>query len=120
MTISTPCGPTPTKRTPATLSPGRMTLGAAPLTLTRALSPITPLMVMLVCAPAVPTTNRHNAANDFNISHLSMKPIAIFRHAPTEGPGHFATYLDAHGLPWRLIAIDAGDSVPPALPPSPA
>jgi len=41
-----------------------------------------------------------------------MKPVAIFRHAPTEGPGYFATYLDAHGLPWRLIAIDAGESVP--------
>lgn len=41
-----------------------------------------------------------------------MKPIAIFRHAPTEGPGHFATYCDAHGLPWALIRIDAGDPVP--------
>ena len=56
---------------------GRMTLGAAPLTLTRALSPITPLMVMLVCAPAVPTTNRHNAANDLNISHPPMTPCRI-------------------------------------------
>ena len=41
-----------------------------------------------------------------------MKPVAILRHASTEGPGYFATYLDAHGLPWRLIAIDAGESVP--------
>jgi GMP synthase-like glutamine amidotransferase len=29
-----------------------------------------------------------------------------------EGPGHFATYLDGKGLPWRLIAIDAGETVP--------
>lgn len=43
-----------------------------------------------------------------------MKPIAVFRHAPTEGPGHFATFLENHGLPWRLIAIDAGDPVPEA------
>ncbi|MCS6787632.1 MAG: type 1 glutamine amidotransferase [Thiobacillaceae bacterium] len=41
-----------------------------------------------------------------------MKPVAIFRHAPTEGPGYFATVLDRRGLPWRLIAIDAGEPVP--------
>ena len=41
-----------------------------------------------------------------------MKPVAIFRHAPTEGPGYFATYLSKHGVPWRLIAIDGGDPVP--------
>lgn len=41
-----------------------------------------------------------------------MKPVAIFRHAPAEGPGYFATFLEAHGVPWRLIAIDAGDPVP--------
>jgi hypothetical protein len=26
-----------------------------------------------------------------------MKPVAIFRHSPTEGPGYFATYLERHG-----------------------
>lgn len=41
-----------------------------------------------------------------------MKPIAIFRHSPGEGPGYFATLLDRHNLPWQLIAIDAGDPVP--------
>ncbi len=41
-----------------------------------------------------------------------MQPVAIFRHAPSEGPGHFATYLDAQGVPWCLIAIDAGEAVP--------
>lgn len=41
-----------------------------------------------------------------------MKPVAIFRHAPTEGPGYFATFLEAHGVPWQLIAIDSGDEVP--------
>src|SRR3954469_4109491 len=43
-----------------------------------------------------------------------MKPVAIFRPSPTEGPGHFATYLDRHNLPWRLIALDAGEPVPTA------
>ena len=41
-----------------------------------------------------------------------MKPVAIFRHAPIEGPGYFATYLDRHGFAWRLIRIDEGEAVP--------
>ena len=41
-----------------------------------------------------------------------MKPVAIFRHSPTEGPGYFATYLDAHRIPWRLIKLDEGEAVP--------
>jgi len=43
-----------------------------------------------------------------------MKPIAIFRFAASEGPGYLAEFLDAHAIPWRLIAIDAGDAVPSA------
>ncbi len=41
-----------------------------------------------------------------------MKPVAIFRHARTEGPGYFATYLDCHGVPWEVIRIDEGELVP--------
>jgi GMP synthase-like glutamine amidotransferase len=41
-----------------------------------------------------------------------MKPVAIFRHAPTEGPGYFATYLDRHSIPWQVIGVDVGESVP--------
>jgi len=41
-----------------------------------------------------------------------MKPIAIFRHTPTEGPGYFADFLDERKIPWQLIAIDSGDAVP--------
>jgi GMP synthase-like glutamine amidotransferase len=41
-----------------------------------------------------------------------MKPVAIFRHAPSEGPGYFATFLDSHSIPWQLFRIDAGDAVP--------
>jgi GMP synthase-like glutamine amidotransferase len=41
-----------------------------------------------------------------------MKPIAIFRHARTEGPGYFADYLDRRKLPWRLVCIDQGEAVP--------
>ncbi len=41
-----------------------------------------------------------------------MQPVAIFRFSPTEGPGHFAQWIDAHGLPRRLIAVDEGEPVP--------
>jgi GMP synthase-like glutamine amidotransferase len=41
-----------------------------------------------------------------------MKPVAIFRHAATEGPGYFATYLTRRHVPWRVIRIDEGDAVP--------
>jgi len=41
-----------------------------------------------------------------------MKPIAIFRHAPQEGPGYLAEFLDEQKIPWQLIAIDAGAAVP--------
>ena len=41
-----------------------------------------------------------------------MKPIAIFRHTKTEGPGYFATFLDSRSIPWQLIAIDRGEAVP--------
>jgi GMP synthase-like glutamine amidotransferase len=42
----------------------------------------------------------------------SMKPVAIFRHAPTEGPGYFATFLDGHRIAWRLVKLDEGEAVP--------
>lgn len=41
-----------------------------------------------------------------------MKPVAILRHAPTEGPGYFATYLARHGVPWRVVKVDEGDPIP--------
>lgn len=41
-----------------------------------------------------------------------MKPVAIFRHYPTEGPGYFATFLDGRGIPWEVIKVDAGEAVP--------
>lgn len=41
-----------------------------------------------------------------------LRPVAIFRHTPTEGPGYFAIFLEHHRIPWRLIAIDAGEPVP--------
>jgi GMP synthase-like glutamine amidotransferase len=44
-----------------------------------------------------------------------MKPVVIFRHSPGEGPGYFATFLDRHSIPHRLIRVDAGEPVPRSL-----
>ena len=41
-----------------------------------------------------------------------MKPVAIFRHAPTEGAGYFATVLDRDRVPWQVVKVDAGEAVP--------
>lgn len=41
-----------------------------------------------------------------------MKPIAIFRHSPTEGAGHFALFLTQQAIPWQMIHIDQGEAVP--------
>jgi GMP synthase-like glutamine amidotransferase len=44
-----------------------------------------------------------------------MKPVIIFRHAATEGPGYLATFLDEHKIPWQLVKIDEGESLPASI-----
>lgn len=41
-----------------------------------------------------------------------MKPIALFRHVRSEGPGYFATVLERRSIPHRVIAVDAGEALP--------
>jgi GMP synthase-like glutamine amidotransferase len=41
-----------------------------------------------------------------------MRQVLIFRFSPTEGPAHFADWLDARALPWRVCALDRGEAVP--------
>ncbi|MGH8717387.1 MAG: type 1 glutamine amidotransferase [Burkholderiales bacterium] len=41
-----------------------------------------------------------------------MKPIAIFRHFPTEGPGYFASFLSRRTIPYQLIKVDKGETIP--------
>jgi GMP synthase-like glutamine amidotransferase len=43
---------------------------------------------------------------------MSMRPVAIFRFSPTEGPAHFAEWLDANDIGFELVRIDRGDPVP--------
>jgi GMP synthase-like glutamine amidotransferase len=42
-----------------------------------------------------------------------MRPVAIFRTSPSEGPGYFATYLERRSFASELVALDAGQGVPP-------
>ncbi|MCB1737434.1 MAG: type 1 glutamine amidotransferase [Gammaproteobacteria bacterium] len=44
-----------------------------------------------------------------------MKPVRIFRHIECEGPGYLAEFLDQRRVPWELVAIDQGESVPPGI-----
>jgi GMP synthase-like glutamine amidotransferase len=44
-----------------------------------------------------------------------MQPITIFRFSRTEGPGYFATFLDRQRLPWKVVALDAGEPVPQSV-----
>ena len=44
-----------------------------------------------------------------------MKPVAIFRYARSEGPGHFATFLADHGLQFTLVRLDENEPVPASV-----
>jgi GMP synthase-like glutamine amidotransferase len=41
-----------------------------------------------------------------------MSRILIFRHAPDDGPGYLARFLDREAVPYRVVRIDEGDPVP--------
>jgi len=41
-----------------------------------------------------------------------MRPVAIFRFSPSEGPAHFSEWLDREDIPWQVIAIDEGAAIP--------
>lgn len=41
-----------------------------------------------------------------------MKPIRIFRHEDWIKPGRIGEYLDAKRIPWELVAIDQGETIP--------
>lgn len=41
-----------------------------------------------------------------------MKPVVIFRHAETEGPGFLGAFLGEKNIPWVLVKIDQGEALP--------
>ena len=44
-----------------------------------------------------------------------MKPVVIFRHAASEGPGYLGTFLDECSIPWRLVKIDEQEALPDSI-----
>ena len=44
-----------------------------------------------------------------------MKPILIFRHVTCEGPGYLGTFLKRNNIPYEIICIDEGSTVPQNL-----
>lgn len=44
-----------------------------------------------------------------------MKPVRIFRHVACEGPGYLGTFLERHNIPFEVICIDEGVTVPQEL-----
>jgi GMP synthase-like glutamine amidotransferase len=44
-----------------------------------------------------------------------MKEILIFRHAPHEGPGYLASFLDRRRISHRLVKIDQNEPVPSSI-----
>jgi GMP synthase-like glutamine amidotransferase len=42
-----------------------------------------------------------------------MRPVAVLRFSPTEGPAYFAEWLDRRRMPWTLVPLDAAAAVPP-------
>ncbi|MDH3637341.1 MAG: type 1 glutamine amidotransferase [Gammaproteobacteria bacterium] len=44
-----------------------------------------------------------------------MSPILIFRHIACEGPGYLGQYLDRRHLPYRVVKVDSGESIPPSI-----
>lgn len=44
-----------------------------------------------------------------------MKPVIIFRHALTEGAGFFGTFLNQQQIPWQMVRIDQGESLPTSM-----
>jgi GMP synthase-like glutamine amidotransferase len=41
-----------------------------------------------------------------------VRPVAVLRFSPTEGPGYFADWLGRRGVAWRVVPLDAGAAVP--------
>ena len=41
-----------------------------------------------------------------------MKPVRIFRHLACEGPGYLGTFLERNHIPYEVVCIDEGVTVP--------
>src|SRR5262245_34797591 len=94
---------------PERVCPALMVTGLPPSTANIAAPP--PMMPISAtsCARAAKLQARRTKRT---IKWRRMKPVGIFRHAPTEGPGYFATYLERRSISLQTIALDEGAAVP--------
>ena len=44
-----------------------------------------------------------------------MNEVVIFRFLAHEGPGYLGLFLDEHKIPWRLVKVDEGESIPASI-----
>jgi GMP synthase-like glutamine amidotransferase len=44
-----------------------------------------------------------------------MKPLFIFRHVASEGPGYFGDFLSRNNIPFKVFHLDEGEAVPESL-----
>ena len=44
-----------------------------------------------------------------------MRPLTVFRHITCEGPGYLAEVLERNAVPYDIVRIDQGDSVPSSI-----
>src|SRR3954467_9708215 len=98
--------------TPSRVWPTLIVLGSPPsMAMTAALVPMTPMSETSAAPTAIGATP-HARTTQRAIKWRGMKPVGIFRHSPTEGPGYFATYLERRSIEWQLVGLDEGVGVP--------
>ena len=44
-----------------------------------------------------------------------MRPLTVFRHITCEGPGYLAEVLERNAVPYDIVRIDQGDTVPSSI-----
>ncbi len=97
---------------PLQVWPTLTVLGSPPSSAsTAARPPITPISATSAAAAGAQASARQSAIK-WRAVKPEIKPVAIFRTSPTEGPGYFASYLERRSIPWRLVALDSGEPVP--------
>ena len=45
----------------------------------------------------------------------NVKPIIIFRFLAHEGPGYLGDFLTAQNIPWQLVKVDEGETLPTSI-----
>jgi len=49
------------------------------------------------------------------MASFNMLPVLIFRHIAHEGPGYLGDFLQHRKIPYRMICVDQGESIPDSV-----